>query len=118
MSSDETSESEPLIPGGWRLANEELPGEHQEVMVATTHVYAPKKSRRAILKAEHIENGSFYSEGVTWPIHVAPDDARIFYRVTHWAPLPTLPERLGEMPERGEVKSSRDKRIRQMEPHQ
>lgn len=116
MSSKEKAAHDPLIPGGWRLATEELPDEGQQVIVAATHTYAPNKSRRLTLKCEHVERGTFRTEGISWPISARSVSSEIYYRVTHWAPLPTLPERLDDLPEKGEPKPGTDKRIRNMTP--
>jgi len=107
-----------LITGGWRVAGEELPEEGAEVLVATTFVGGPFDSRRRRFKAKHITKGAFAREGTDWPLHVSPEEqgADVYHRVTHWCPLPTLPERVEEMPERGRTSGSGDKRLRRMEP--
>jgi len=115
--SEETTEQEPLIPNGWRVASEELPPENEDILVATTHRYGPNSEKRTILRAEYVGDGYFHSDGVEWPISTDPGEANIYHRVTHWAPMPTLPERVEEMPEKGEVKSGRDKRINDMTPN-
>lgn len=113
----ENDDATPLIPNGWRAASKELPPENEDVLIATTYRYAPHSERRELLRAEYVGDGWFHSEETEWPIITDPGEENIYHRVTHWAPMPTLPERVEEMPERGEVKTDNDKRIRRMNPN-
>jgi len=107
----------PIIEGGWRTAAEELPEEEQKVLVATTFVGSPFNQHRQRIRARHVESGAFDSPETEWPVTVEPgSDEDVYYRVTHWCPLPTLPERLGEMPERGRENKNGSERLRRMEP--
>jgi hypothetical protein len=107
----------PIIEGGWRTATEELPEEEQKVLVATTFVGSPFSQCRQQLRAQHVGAGAFDSPETEWPVTVDPENGEdVYYRVTHWCPLPTLPERLGEMPERGRENKTGSKRLRRMEP--
>jgi len=116
MCSDETTENEPLIPGGWRVARDEPPPEHEDILVATTHHYGVNSDRRTILRAEYVGDGYFHSDGVEWPITSGSVESKIYHRVTHWAPIPDLPEKMIEKPERGEVKPGTDERLNKMTP--
>ena len=112
-----SEEPAPIIEGGWRAANEELPEEGQRVLVATTFVGSPFNQYRKRLRATHVEGGAFDSPETKWSVTVDPESGEdVYYRVTHWCPLPTLPERLGEMPERGRENKNGSERLRRMEP--
>ncbi len=104
----------------WRVASEELPDEGVDVILATTFVNGPFGSERRILKARHIGSGAFVSNETDWLVHVRPEEQEddVYHRVTHWHPLSPLPERLEEMPERGESTTDSDERIKRMEPTQ
>jgi len=118
---EESEQVEPereLIPGGWRNATDELPEPGTEVEVAATVIRGHLDEDRTTLRATYVGDEQFDVPGEAAHFAVRPDKNGLYARVTHWAPTPTLPERLEEMPERGDKNRDTDKRIRQMEPHQ
>lgn len=87
----------PILPSGWTSIEESAPEVGTSVIVAAWK--CGRTETRAKFEATYTGDGAFDRKSISFPIVTGRADAPIFYRVTHWTPLPTLPEKLGEYPE-------------------
>jgi|APHM01.1.fsa_nt_gi hypothetical protein len=125
-SSDKNSQTgtgRPLLRGGWRAASKTLPpeSEHGEpVLVAATHIKGPHHEERVVLKARHFGSGKFESDETRRVVSTSPTEGEsppaIYYRVTHWCPLPPIPESIAPPPEAEERADKVAPELRRMRP--
>lgn len=87
----------PILPSGWTSIEDSAPEVGTSVIVAAWK--CGRTETRARFEATYTGDGAFDRKSIGFPIVTSRADAPIFYRVTHWAPLPTLPEKLEEYPE-------------------
>lgn len=96
----------PLLKDGWTPATDRLPPEGESVIVAATYNSGPLDEKRTVMEAEHLGNGHFHVPKVEWPVSTSPTDgpdaSSVYYRVTHWASMPPLPEKIADQPTRGD----------------
>lgn len=91
------SGSTPLLPNGWRPAEGSAPEEGTSVIVAAWK--CGRTETRARFEATYTGDGTFDRDSIGFPITIGHADTPIYYRVTHWAPMPTLPEKIEDYPE-------------------